>query len=463
MAENEDLAEPEAEREDSAYSLNPQAVARIIYAVDVDDRDLLMQEMADLHAADIADLLEQINAFDRRRLIELYGPDFDGDVLSELDEALRQEVIGLLPPDVLADAVRDLDSDDVVDLVEDLEDHEQEAILSALEAGDRIAVQQSLTYPDYSAGRLMQREVVMAPEHWNVGEAIDFLRDQEDLPDQFYHIILVDPRLRPVGNVTLGKLMASRREVLLRDLVEETFHVIPVAQDEEDVAYAFNQYHLISAPVVDEDERLVGVITIDDAMAVLDEEHEEDILRLAGVGEGSLADRVLDTTRRRFPWLAVNLVTAILASMVIAQFEEAIAQIVALAVLMPIVASMGGNAGTQSLTVAVRAIATKDLTGSNVWRFIRREVLVGLVNGIVFAVVIGIVGVVWFGGPELGYVIGAAMVINLVVAGLAGTVIPVLLERVGIDPALASGAFVTTVTDVVGFFAFLGLAAVVLL
>ena len=467
MAEDDDQAEPdterEPEREEDAYSLSPQAVARIIYAVDIGDHDLLLRELSGLHAADVADLLEQINAFDRRRLIELYGSDFDGDVLSELDEGLRQEVIGLLPPDVLADAVRDLESDDVVDLVEDLEDHEQEAILSALEAGDRIAVQQSLTYPEYSAGRLMQREVVMAPEHWNVGEAIDYLRNQEDLPEQFYHIILVDPRLRPVGNVTLGKLMAARREVLLSDLVEETFHVFPVTQDEEDVAYAFNQYHLISAPVVDEDDRLVGVITIDDAMAVLDEEHEEDILRLAGVGEGRLSDRVIDTTRRRFPWLAVNLVTAILASMVIAQFADAITQVVALAVLMPIVASMGGNAGTQSLTVAVRAIATKDLTGSNVWRFIRREVLVGLVNGVIFAVVMGAVGVLWFGGPELGYVIGAAMVINLVVAGLAGTVIPVILERIGVDPALASGAFVTTVTDVVGFFAFLGLAAAVLL
>jgi len=467
MAEDDDQAEPdterEPEREEDAYSLSPQAVARIIYAVDIGDHDLLLRELSGLHAADVADLLEQINAFDRRRLIELYGSDFDGDVLSELDEGLRQEVIGLLPPDVLADAVRDLESDDVVDLVEDLKDHEQEAILSALEAGDRIAVQQSLTYPEYSAGRLMQREVVMAPEHWNVGEAIDYLRNQEDLPEQFYHIILVDPRLRPVGNVTLGKLMAARREVLLSDLVEETFHVFPVTQDEEDVAYAFNQYHLISAPVVDEDDRLVGVITIDDAMAVLDEEHEEDILRLAGVGEGRLSDRVIDTTRRRFPWLAVNLVTAILASMVIAQFEDAITQVVALAVLMPIVASMGGNAGTQSLTVAVRAIATKDLTGSNVWRFIRREVLVGLVNGVIFAVVMGVVGVLWFGGPELGYVIGAAMVINLVVAGLAGTVIPVILERIGVDPALASGAFVTTVTDVVGFFAFLGLAAAVLL
>lgn len=463
MAEHDEPARPEADSDDDAYLLDRQAVARVMYAVDTGDQALLLEEMEPLHAADIADLLEQINAFDRRRLIELYGKEFDGDILSELDDAIREEVINLLHPEVLAEAVRELESDDVVDLVEDLEQDQQDAILDVLEDSDRVAVQTSLTYPEYSAGRLMQREVVMAPEHWNVGEAIDYLRNQDDLPEQFYHIILVDPRLRPIANVTLGKLMASRREVLLKSIAEETFHVIPVTQDEEDVAYAFNQYHLISAPVVDEDERLVGVITIDDAMAVLDEEHEEDIMRLAGVGEGSLSDRVIDTTRRRFPWLAVNLVTAVLASLVIAQFEEAIARLVALAVLMPIVASMGGNAGTQSLTVAVRAIATKDLTGSNMWRFIRREVAVGLVNGLIFAVVMGAVGVAWFGGPGLGYVIAAAMVINLVVAGLAGTVIPVLLERIGIDPALASGAFVTTVTDVVGFFAFLGLAAAVLL
>ncbi|MEQ9242322.1 magnesium transporter [Roseovarius indicus] len=463
MAEDDAVIEAEPEQEDDAYLLNDRAVARIMYAVDTEDRERLLEELEPLHAADIADLLEQINAFDRRRLIELYGRDFDGDILSELDESIREEVLYTLHPEVLAEAVRDLESDDVVDLVEDLEEDQQTAILDVLEDSDRVAVQHSLTYPEYSAGRLMQREVVMAPEHWNVGEAIDYLRNQDDLPDQFYHIILVDPRLKPVGNVTLGKLMASRREVLLTSLVEETFHVIPVTQDEEDVAYAFNQYHLISAPVVDENERLVGVITIDDAMIVLDEEHEEDIMRLAGVGEGSIADRVIDTTKQRFPWLAVNLVTAILASLVIAQFEEAIATVVALAVLMPIVASMGGNAGTQSLTVAVRAIATKDLTGRNVWRVIRREVLVGLINGLIFAVVMGVIGVLWFGGPELGYVIAAAMVINLVVAGLAGTVIPVILDRIGVDPALASGAFVTTVTDVVGFFAFLGLAVVVLL
>lgn len=420
--------------------------------------------MDPLHPADIADLLEQINAFDRMRLIKLYDKEFDGDILSELDESIREEVIGILSPQVLADAVRELDSDDVVDLLEDLDQPQQDAILDALEDSDRVAVEQSLTFPEYSAGRLMQREVVMAPEHWNVGEAIDYLRNSDNLPEQFYHVVLVDPRLRPVGNVTLGKLMGSRREVMLQSLVEDTFHVIPVTQYEGDVAYAFNQYHLISAPVVDENERLVGVITIDDAMAVLDEEHEEDVLRLAGVdSESSLSDRVRETTKRRFPWLLVNLITSILASLVIAQFENAIATIVALAVLMPIVASMGGNAGTQSLTVAVRALATKDLTGSNVWRVIRREVLVGLINGVAFAVIMGIVGYVWFGSLALGGVIAAAMVINLVVAGLAGTGIPIVLEKLGVDPALASGAFVTTVTDVVGFFAFLGLAVVVLL
>ncbi|MDJ0823561.1 MAG: magnesium transporter [Paracoccaceae bacterium] len=460
----EELNAVAPDTDEDAYALDRKAVAQILYAVDIEDRDHLIALMDPLHPADIADLLEQINAFDRMRLIRLYGKEFDGEILSELDDTIREEVIGILNPQVLADAVRELESDDVVDLLEDLEEAQQEAILEVLEDSDRVAVEKSLTYPEFSAGRLMQREVVMAPEHWNVGEAIDYLRNSDALPEQFYHITLVDPKLRPVANVTLGKLMGSRREVLLRSIVEDVFHVIPVTRDEGEVAYAFNQYHLISAPVVDENERLVGVITIDDAMAVLDEEHEEDILRLAGVGEESrLSDSVGETTRLRFPWLAVNLITSVLASIVIAQFEEAIAQIVALAVLMPIVASMGGNAGTQSLTVAVRALATKDLTGANVWRVLRREVVVGLVNGLAFAVIMGVVGLIWFGSPQLGAVIAAAMVINLVVAGLAGIGIPVVLEKAGVDPALASGAFVTTVTDVVGFFAFLGLAVVVLL
>lgn len=451
------------EAEEDGYSLSARVLSSILFAVDTGNRTKLIELMEPLHAADIADLLEQVNAFDRRRLILLYGAEFDGDILSELDEGIRDEVIHVLRPEVLAEAVRELESDDVVDLIEDLDEESQEAILSSLEDADRVAVEKSLSYPEFSAGRLMQREVVMGPEHWTVGEAIDFMREAEGLPEDFYHMVLIDPKLHPVGHVTLGKILGAPRKQPLVELLEPGFRTFRVDESETDVAYAFNQYHMIAAPVVDEDDRVVGVITIDDAMNVLDEEHEEDIMRLAGVGEGSLADRVFDTVKQRLPWLAVNLVTAIMASLVIAQFEATISQFVALAVLMPIVASMGGNAGTQALTVAVRAIATRDLTGANVWRVIRREVLVGLTNGIVFAVIMGIVGIAWFGSPALGAVIGAAMVINLVIAGLAGIGVPVVLERIGVDPALASGAFVTTVTDVVGFFAFLGLAGVVLL
>ncbi|MFD3190603.1 magnesium transporter [Sedimentitalea sp. HM32M-2] len=463
MTSGTDEADGDPGHEDAAYILDRKAIAAILEAVEVGDQALLTQLMEPLHAADIADLLEQIGPSDRETLIRLYDREFDGEILSELDESIREEVISVLTPQVLADAVRELESDDVVDLIEDLQEPQQEAILEALEESDRAAVEQAMGYPEGSAGRLMQREVVMAPEHWNVGQAIDHMRNSDTLPDQFYHIVLIDPRMHPVGNVTLGKLMGSRRDVALRDITEEMFRVIPATQDEEDVAYAFNQYHLISVPVIDEEGRLAGVITIDDAMAVLDEEHEEDILRLAGVGEGSLSDSVADTAKGRLPWLAVNLLTAILASLVIAQFEATLAKYVALAVLMPIVASMGGNAGTQSLTVAVRALATKDLTGANVWRVIRREVIVGLLNGAVFAVTMGVIGLLWFGSPGIGYVIAAAMVINLIVAGLAGTVIPIAMDKLGVDPALASGTFVTTVTDVVGFFAFLGLAGLVLL
>jgi len=445
------------------FALNNQLIDDILAAIEAADSLHLTHLLEPLHSADIADLLEQISGSQRRALLRLWKGWMEGEILSELDEGLRQEVIRDLTPEALAEAVRDLESDDVVDLVEDMKGAQQGVILQALEDADRVAVEQSLSYPEDSAGRLMQREVVMGPEHWNVGEAIDYLRGQDDLPEQFYHLILVDAKMHPTGNVTLGKLLGSPREARLSSIAEESFRTISVNQDEEDVAYAFNQYHLISAPVVDDNDRLVGVITIDDAMVVLDEEHEEDIMRLAGVGEGSLTDRVIGTVKRRFPWLFVNLVTAILASLVISQFDEVLATFIALAVLMPIVASMGGNAGTQSLTVAVRAIATKDLTSANVWRVIRREVLVGLINGLLFAVLIGLVGIFWFGIPMLGVVIGIAMVLNLVIAGLAGVVVPVWLEKLGVDPALASGAFVTTVTDVVGFFAFLGLAAVMLI
>ena len=463
MLNDEQKNDSDLGSKDASYVINKQKMAIVLSALASGNRVDLTEVLEPLHPADIADIIEQLNTTDRARFIRLYDTEFYGDILSEIDEHIREEVIAELKPDVLAEAVRDLESDDVVDIVEDLEEEQKETILKALDEGDRVAVQSLLSYPERSAGRLMQREVVMAPEHWSVGMAIDFLRNDANLPEQFYHIVLVDPRLHPVGNVSLGKLMSSKRSVLLREIIEDVFQVIPADQDEADVAYAFNQYHLISAPVVDMENRVVGVITIDDAMVVLDEELEEDIMLLAGVGDSSVSDTIIETVRGRLPWLAVNLVTAILASIVIAQFEATIAQFVALAILMPIIASMGGNAATQSLTVAVRAIATKDISSTNIGRVIRREVGVGILTGLIFAVSMGLIGVFWFGTAMLGVVIAISMLINLVVANLAGTTIPVILEKLGIDPALASGAFVTTVTDVVGFFAFLSIAGILLL
>jgi len=437
---------------------------RVDAAVEAGDRAALDAALEPMHPADIADLIERLTPGDRRAFLTLYADGIDGDVLSEIDESIREEVLEQLPRAVLDDAVREMDSDDVVDLVEDLDDAERALILAALDAGDRAAVQQSLAYPEYSAGRLMQSEVVTAPEHWTVARAIQFLRAEEWLPEQFYHIVLVDPRRHPVGYVTLGRLLASRSDATLRELAEDSFRTISAFAEEAEVAYVFNQYHLISAPVVDRDDRLVGVITIDDAMSVLDDEHEEDILRLAGVGDDSnISDSVLQTVRQRVPWLATNIVTALAAASVIAVFEGAIAQLVALAVLMPIVASMGGNAGTQTLTVAVRGLATRDLSRANALRVVRREVIVGLTNGVIFGIIMAAITWAWFRDPGLAAVIGSAMVINLLVAALAGILIPLGLNKLGADPALASGTFVTMMTDVIGFLAFLGLATLVLL
>jgi magnesium transporter len=461
MADTEDRAE---EREEDAYGPAEGTVAAVLEAVRQGDAVELTRLLEPLHAADIADILEQIGPSERRELVRLWSREIDGDILSELEETVREEVIESLPREVLAEAVRELDSDDVVDLLEDLDAPQQEIILEALEADERAAIEQSLTYPEHSAGRLMQREVVTAPEHWTVGETIDFLRAEEWLPDQFYHVILVNPRHEPVGYVTLGKLLSSKRDVKLADITEDSFRTIRATDEEADVAYAFNQYHLISAPVVDENNRLVGVITIDDAMAVLDEEHEEDILRLAGVSdESSLADNSFVTARQRLPWLVVNLFTASLSAVVISQFEDTIATLVVLAALMPIVASTGGIAGTQSLAVAVRALATRSITSSNARRVVFREIGAGLLNGIGLALVLGLGGFLIFGDLMLGVVLGLAMIVNQLVAALGGVLVPLTLNRLGLDPALASGTFVTTLTEVMGFFAFLGFARLLLL
>ncbi|MFC7705257.1 magnesium transporter [Plastorhodobacter daqingensis] len=451
-------------RDDVHIELDRSRIEAILEAVERRDTEALTALLDPLHAADIADLLEQIGPSERRDLLSLWSGHMDGEILSEIDESIREEVIHYLPREVLTEAVRELDSDDVVDILEDLEEPQQEIILGALEDADRVAVEQAMAFPEYSAGRLMQRETVVAPQDWTVGQAIDFLRQEEWLPDQFYHVILVDPRMRPIGHVTLGRLLASKRDVRLQDITEEGFRTIRATEEESEVAYLFNQYHLISAPVVDENDRLVGVITIDDAMNVLDAEHEEDILRFAGVSEeSSLADGVVDTVRQRLPWLVVNLFTASLSAVVISFFEDTIAALVALAALMPIVASTGGIGGTQSLAVAVRALATRSLTSANAGRVVRRELLTGLVNGVGLAIILGLAGYLIFGEPMLGVVLGLAMIANQMVAALGGALVPLTLNRLGFDPALASGTFVTTLTDVMGFFAFLGLATVFLI
>jgi len=440
-----------------------ERVEAILEAVETGDQERLVGLLEPLHEADIADLLEQVSRADRRALILLWGVDLDGSVLTELEEGVRDEVLEELPDEVLAAAVQDLESDDVVYLAEDLDEPQQERLLDSLEDADRIAVERSLNFGEYSAGRMMQREAVMAPEHWTVGDAIDFMRAAEDLPESFYDLNIVDAQMHPIGIVSLGRLMASARTIELRNIMSEDFRTFDVATSQEDVANAFNKYHLISAPVIDEDGRLAGVITIDDAMDVLEDEAEEDMRLLAGVGDEELSDGVAEIAKGRFIWLTVNLATAILASAVIAMFTGTIEAIVALAVLMPIVASMGGNAGTQTLTVTVRALATDNLTAANMGRIVWREGLVGGLNGIGFALLIGALTGLFYQDATLGIVIGIAMVGNMIVAALAGVLIPIALEKIGADPALASGTFVTTITDVFGFFAFLGLAGIMLL
>ncbi len=445
------------------YRLDPEVVDAALEALESGQRERLLALVKDFHAADFADLLEQIKQDDRRRIVETFGHDLDPQILSELEEGVLNEVLGYIAPDVLVRAVSALDSDDAVHLLEDLDARQRREVLEALERPERVAVEESLRYPEDSAGRMMQRELVKAPPFWTVGQVIDFMRLESDLPQQFYEIVVVDPAHRPVGVVPLARIMGSRRQVALETIMNTELWPIRADENEEDVAYAFHQYRLVSAPVVDESGRLVGAITIDDAVGALDEQAEEDIHLLGGVGDEEITDSVSEIALRRFPWLLTNLATAILASLVISIFDDTIDQLVALAVLMPIVASMGGNAGTQSLTVAVRALATRDLTKTNAGRVVVRELLVGVANGVTFALIAGGVAYLWYGDATLGAVLGLAMVLNLVVAALAGILVPIGCERVGADPALASSAFVTTVTDVAGFFAFLGLAAWLLL
>ena len=441
----------------------------IVVAIDASDHPRVAELVAYLHPADVADLLEHLDEDGRDTLIEIFQGVLDPEVFSELDENVRDDLVEKLGFDYVASAVTKLDTDDAVQVMEELEEYVQKQVLEAIPPGDRTLIKEGLAYPEDSAGRLMQREVMTVPELWNVGETIDFLRqraveeeageDGGSMPDLFYDIFVVDPAHKPIGSVALSRLLKSRRAVPVMDVMSDEMKLISVEEDQEDVAYLFSQRDLVSAPVIDTGGRLVGVITVDDIVDVIHKEHEEDIMRMGGVREDDMYDAVGDTTRARFSWLLLNLGTAILASIIISFFEGTIEQIVALAVLMPIVASMGGNAGTQTLTVTVRALAMKDLTPTNAMRVVGKEFLVGSINGIIFAILTGAVAWFWFDSQALGLVIAMAMIINMVVAGLAGTTIPLVLEKNGIDPAIASSVFLTTITDVVGFAAFLGLAA----
>ncbi len=432
------------------------------------DPETVLRIIDDLHYADVADLLERLSREERGQFIDVVRDQFDPEVLAELDDTVRDEVVGHLGVREVASALSELDSDDAVEVLEEMDEAQQRAVLDHIPDEERTLIEESLSYPDDSAGRLMQREIVTVPSHWNVGQCIDFVRriaeeDEGRLPSVFYDIFAIDARHHPAGSIALSKLMSARRQVPVTEIMDEDMHEIDVYTDQEDVAFLFRQRDLVSAPVVDRNGRLVGAITIDDVVDVIHEEHEEDIMRMGGVIEDDLYEAAISTTRARFSWLSVNLLTAILASVVIGFFDATIEQIVALAVLMPIVASMGGNAGTQSLTVTVRALATKELTGSNAYRVISKEVIVGCFNGVIFAVLSGLVAWVWFESVELGAVIAAAMVINMIVAGFSGAAIPIVLDRMGIDPAIASTVVLTTMTDVIGFFAFLSLAALVLI
>ncbi len=452
-------AATEVELRDEEGSIRSDFLHAVSDALEADDTARVRALTLDLHEADLADLIQLLRPEERAELIAALGEDFKAAALPELDEAVRDQVLEDMAPEQVAEALQQLDSDEAVYLLEDLDKGDQKDILAKLPYFERIALQRSLEYPEDSAGRIMQTDLIAVPPFWSVGQTIDYMRVAEDLPDRFYEIFVVDPAYHLIGSVALNRLLRSKRPTTIESITDEGLRPIMVEADQEEVARQFERYNLTSAPVIDEDKRLVGVITADDVVEVVQEEASEDILAMGGVGGESVSDTVWETTRLRFTWLFANLITAILASMVISVFEATIEQMVALAVLMPIVASMGGNAGTQTMTVAVRALATQDLGRVNAVRVIIRESAVGLLNGLLFAVIMGGIAYFWFGSDELGLVIGVAMVVNLCAAALAGILIPLGLEALDLDPAIASGVFVTTVTDVVGFFAFLGLAA----
>ncbi len=465
QSQNETTSGPAPADETHADIYDAEGVIRASYLAQIGaaiaDRDTiaLKQDVGSLHQSELGDLLEALLPEQRQAMVALLGKDFDFSALTEVDEAIRLQIVDQMPNEQIAEAVQDLDSDDAVYILEDMDQEDQEEILAKLPFTERIRLRRALEYPEETAGRRMQTEFVAVPPFWTVGQTIDYMREDQDLPERFSQIFVIDATFKLLGAVDLDQILRTKRAVKIEEVMHETRHAIPATMDQEEAAQEFEQYDLLSAAVVDENERLVGVLTIDDVVDVIQEEAEEDLMRMGGVGDEELSDSVLATSRSRVPWLAVNLITAFVAASVISLFDTTIEHVVALAILMPIVAGMGGNAGSQTMTVTVRALATKDLDIYNAGRIIRREMGVGSINGIIFAILIGTVAGLWFQSVEIGGIIAVAMIVNMFAAAVAGILIPLVLDRFGADPAVSSAVFVTSVTDVVGFFAFLGVAA----
>ena len=458
-----DINQKHVSMQSAITELTLEFISSVNSALDEGKSEEAINLAKSLHYADLADLLENLGHTRREELVEALRDSFDPNIFAELDETVRERVIIQLGTSRVAEAVAELQIDDAIDVVEELGEDKQLKILESLPKNERALIEEGLSYPEDSAGRLMQRDFIAVSCDWSVGQTLDFMRDSEELPTDFFDIFLMDNEQYPVGTVPLGRIIGSNRSVKLFEIMRKHIKIIPVSMDQEEVAFLFRQRDLMSAPVVD-NGFLVGTITVDDIVDVIHEEHEEDIMRLAGVGEeDDLYSAVIDTMKSRFSWLLIHLMSALLAAYVISLFAGTIQELVALAILMPIVATMGGTASIQTLTVAVRAIAMRELTSSNAYRTIGKEITVGVLNGLIFANIIGFIVYAWFDNALLGVVIGLAIIFNLIVAGFVGSSLPIILQRLGFDPAVASSAFLTSITDIIGFYVFLGLAASLLL
>lgn len=452
-----------AARSNSSYGLNEDLSKEILSAISSNDSAQVRSLLMPLHAADIADFIEAISYDQRKNLISLIRDGFDPEILVDLDYSVREEILDLLGAKQSASAIKSLDKDDAVDIMENLEEEDRQEILEAMPEKHREMLEEGLAYPEDSAGRLIEENIVSIPEFWSVGQTIDYLRTSKNLPDDFYQVFVVDPKLIPVGGVMVSKILRATRDTPMKDIMYTNLKVIHSDMDQEKVAFIFRQYGLASAPVVNSEGRMIGVIELDDIIDVIEEEAQEDIMRLGGIRETDIHANTFATLFSRFPWLFLNLGTAFLAAAVIGFFDGAIAKVTTLAVLMPVAASMGGNAGTQSFTVIVRALATRELNPTNAFRVISKEIFVGFLNGIFFAFITGMAAYLWFQDAHLSIIFGSAIILTLLMAAIAGALVPIILEKSGVDPAISSGIILTTITDVTAFATFLGLATMFLL